>query len=294
VAKSAARSGARSKAVSSKKTSAAKALVKPKKAKPVRKLAARSKVAARKVTPVRKPPVALKKAKKPVKPVLVKSKAKVPHKPVKSVPLKKITRVKHKVVARAKAVAKPAVKPKIKPAAVKTVAKKPGKSAAAKPVIVQQKPDVHKGPNGVNGGLNGILNGKPKKNPAGLSAKELAQYAAILLQKRREIVGDMRSMEIEALGGAGSGGLSSLPVHMADMGTDNYEQEFTLGLVEKDRVLLREINHALAKIQAGTYGICEGTGVAIGRARLEFQPWAKYSIEFARQREKTGMGVRPF
>ena len=37
---------------------------------------------------------------------------------------------------------------------------------------------------------------------------------------------------------------------MADMGTDNYEQEFTLGLVETERRLLREINHALAKIPA--------------------------------------------
>ena len=54
---------------------------------------------------------------------------------------------------------------------------------------------------------------------------------------------------------------------MADMGTDNYEQEFTLGLVEKDRNLLREINSALAKIQNGTFGICEGTGKPIGKPR---------------------------
>ena len=62
---------------------------------------------------------------------------------------------------------------------------------------------------------------------------------------------------------------------MADMGTDNYEQEFTLGLVEKDRSLLREINTALAKIQNGTYGICEGTGKPISKPRLEAQPWAR-------------------
>ncbi len=288
--------------MSSKKTSpakAGKAPVKAKKAKQVPKPAARSRVAARKVTPVRKPPIASKNAKKPVKPVPFKSKAKVQAKPVKTAPAKKIAKTRPGVAARAKTAAKATSKaPAFTP-----VAKKPGKPVVAKPVTIQQKPEEHNGAGrgagrgaggGINGGMNGILNGKPKKNPAGLSAKELAQYAAILLQKRREIVGDMRSMEIEALGGAGSGGLSSLPVHMADMGTDNYEQEFTLGLVEKDRVLLREINHALAKIQAGTYGICEGTGVAIGRARLEFQPWAKYSIEFARQREKTGMGVRPF
>ena len=132
---------------------------------------------------------------------------------------------------------------------------------------------------------------KPRKNQAGLGVKELETFRTLLLEKRREILGDMRSMESEALG-SGGGGLSTLPVHMADMGTDNYEQEFTLGLVEKDRVLLREINNALAKIQNGAYGICEGNGTAIGKARLEVQPWARFSIEFARIRERNGMGIR--
>jgi RNA polymerase-binding transcription factor DksA len=61
-------------------------------------------------------------------------------------------------------------------------------------------------------------------------------------------------------------------------------------LVEKDRQLLREINAALQKIREGTYGICEGTGKPISRARLEAQPWARFSIEHARQMEK---GKRP-
>jgi RNA polymerase-binding transcription factor DksA len=73
---------------------------------------------------------------------------------------------------------------------------------------------------------------------------------------------------------------------MADMGTDNYEQEFTLGLMEKDRDLLRQINNALAKIQDGTYGTCEGTGLPISKPRLEAQPWARFSIEHARKLEQ--------
>jgi DnaK suppressor protein len=123
---------------------------------------------------------------------------------------------------------------------------------------------------------------KPKKNQAGLSVKDLEHFREMLLAKRRELVGDMSSMEREALRSTTGSNLSNLPVHMADMGTDNYEQEFTLGLVEKDRTLLREINLALAKIQDGTYGICEGTGKPISKARLEAKPWAKYSIEYAR------------
>ena len=129
-------------------------------------------------------------------------------------------------------------------------------------------------------------NGKPKKNQAGLTTKELEHFRDLLLDKRRELVGDMSHMEREALRSASGSNLSNLPMHMADMGTDNYEQEFTLGLVEKERVLLREINQALAKIQDGTYGICEGTGKPINKVRLEAQPWAKYSIEHARQMEQ--------
>jgi RNA polymerase-binding protein DksA len=129
-------------------------------------------------------------------------------------------------------------------------------------------------------------NGKPRKNQAGLNAKDLEHYRELLLLKRRELVGDMSSMEREALRSTTGTNLSNLPLHMADMGTDNYEQEFTLGLVEKDRLLLREINTALAKIMDGTYGICEGTGKPISKPRLEAQPWAKFSIEHARALEK--------
>jgi len=130
--------------------------------------------------------------------------------------------------------------------------------------------------------------GKPRKNLAGFGLRDLEHFRDLLLAKRREIVGDMSSMEREALRSSGGSNLSTLPIHMADMGTDNYEQEFTLGLVEKDRNLLREINAALGKIQNGTFGICEGTGKPIGRPRLEAQPWARFSIEHARSLERPG------
>lgn len=132
---------------------------------------------------------------------------------------------------------------------------------------------------------------KAQKNRAGLSQKDLEFFRDLLLAKRRELLGDMSSMEREALR-EGTGDLSTLPIHMADQGTDAYEQEFTLRLVEDERGLLREINNALAKIQNGTYGVCEGTGLPISKARLEAQPWAKYSIEHARALEKKQMMFR--
>lgn len=131
-------------------------------------------------------------------------------------------------------------------------------------------------------------NDKPRKNQAGLTSRELEHFRDLLLAKRREILGDMSSMEREALRTSGATNLSTLPIHMADMGTDNYEQEFTLGLVEAERKLLREINHALSKIQDGSYGICEGTNQPINKPRLEVQPWARYGIEYAKRLERGG------
>jgi DnaK suppressor protein len=165
-----------------------------------------------------------------------------------------------------------------KPAAVVQVPRVTPPAAAPKPA--KSAKSAQRAPR------EGILIPRPTpgKNSAGLSARELDQFRELLLAKRRELVGDMYSMEREALQRSGEN-LSNLPIHMADMGTDNYEQEFTLGLMEKDRQLLREINTALMKIQNGMYGICEGTGKPISKARLEVQPWAKYSIEHARKLE---------
>lgn len=192
-----------------------------------------------------------------------------------------------------------AARPAAKPAAPATkAAQTPSKSSAPAPKIVAPpakfkpaKPLVKKLPPSPPVILPTPVptDGKPRKNQAGLNSKELETYRSALLAKRRELVGDMSSMEREALRSASGSNLSNLPMHMADMGTDNYEQEFTLGLVEKDRQLLREINSALGKIQDGTYGLCEGTGKPISKARLEAQPWAKYSIEHARALEKGGI-----
>jgi len=123
-----------------------------------------------------------------------------------------------------------------------------------------------------------------KKSP--LSKSQLREFKELLLTKRRDLLGDMNGIEAEAFGKDGSGDLSNMPTHPADIGTDNYEHEFTLGLLESERTLLKEIDEALDRVQKGMFGICLGTGQAINTARLKARPWAKYSIEYARQLEK--------
>lgn len=117
--------------------------------------------------------------------------------------------------------------------------------------------------------------------------KELAEFREILIIKRAQIMGDVSSMESEALTGGVGGSLSHTPQHMADQGTDTFDQSLALDLVASQRTLLKEINDALARIDAGTYGICEMLGKAISVERLRHTPWARYCIEAARQQERT-------
>lgn len=127
-----------------------------------------------------------------------------------------------------------------------------------------------------------------------LSAAELASYRELLLRKRLELLGDVETLQDEALSKNrqdASGNLSNMPMHMADVGSDHYEQEFTLGLIESERAMLREIDEALQRIVNGTYGICAATGRPIGKARLNATPWTKYCYEYVLEQER-GRGRR--
>ena len=128
-----------------------------------------------------------------------------------------------------------------------------------------------------------------RKKKRGLANADAKHFKEILMEKRREILRNVTEFEDEALKKSrldASGDLSSMPIHMADLGTDNYEQEFALGLMDSERKLLREIDNALVRLEKKTYGICEGTGKPISKARLEAQPWARYCVKYARMLEQ--------
>lgn len=127
--------------------------------------------------------------------------------------------------------------------------------------------------------------GKKKSGNGHLTAEELAHFKSLLVSKQREILGNVRSMEAETLQKERSE-LSNMPLHMADAGSDNYEIDNTLGLMSGERNILKEIKEALDRMEKGAYGICEGNGKAIPKARLEAIPWTKYSVEYASQMEK--------
>ena len=128
-----------------------------------------------------------------------------------------------------------------------------------------------------------------RRKKRGILNANAKHFKQLLLEKRREILRNVTEFEDEALKKSrldATGDLSSMPIHMADLGTDNYEQEFALGLMDSERRLITEIDEALQRIEAGTYGICLGTGKPIPKARLEAQPWARYCVEYARMVEQ--------
>jgi DnaK suppressor protein len=128
-----------------------------------------------------------------------------------------------------------------------------------------------------------------RRKKRSMSAAEAKHFRELLLQKRREILKNVTEFEDEALRKSrldATGDLSCMPIHMADLGTDNYEQEFALGLMDSERKLLQEIDLALGRIEKKTYGICLGTGKPIPKARLEARPWARYCVEYARMLEQ--------
>jgi len=133
---------------------------------------------------------------------------------------------------------------------------------------------------------------KPRSKKTPLTKKQLEEFRCLLLEKRRTVLGDLNEMSEDVARHLGSGNISNIPTHMADIGTDNFEHEFNLGLLESEQVLLREIDQALRRIEDGTYGVCLGTGKAIPIARLRAKPWAKYTVEYARMLEQ-GRSPRP-
>jgi DnaK suppressor protein len=84
----------------------------------------------------------------------------------------------------------------------------------------------------------------------------------------------------------GAADSSSMPIHMADLGSDNFEQEFTLSLMENEEDTLMAIESALERIEDGTYGQCEECGVKIPKARLNAIPYAPLCVKCAGQLER--------
>jgi DnaK suppressor protein len=122
-----------------------------------------------------------------------------------------------------------------------------------------------------------------------MNKAELKSFKDQLLLLRSRLRGDVNQMAEATLKknrSEANGDLSSMPIHMADIGSDNFEQEFTLSLMENEGVTLEQIEASLERIEEGTYGQCEECGAKIPKTRLNAIPFATLCIRCAQQQEQ--------
>ena len=127
-----------------------------------------------------------------------------------------------------------------------------------------------------------------------LKPEELIEYKKILRLLQARLRGDVEQLQEEALSGGQGGNDQRSSNHMAEMGSDAWDLDFSMHLVENDQEVMKEISAAMKKIDDGTYGLCEGClekGIVpakarIPKARLNAIPYARNCVECERFREE--------
>lgn len=124
-----------------------------------------------------------------------------------------------------------------------------------------------------------------------MNKTEAKEFKDLLLNLRDRLRGDVNGLADAALRktrSEASGDLSSMPIHMADVGSDNFEQEFTLHLMENDEETLAQINAALERIEEGVYGVCSECEKKIPKARLQAIPFTSMCVKCAGEAQRRG------
>ena len=122
-----------------------------------------------------------------------------------------------------------------------------------------------------------------------LNKKDCKFFKELLLKKRAELTKGIEHIANDALKTSqrdATGDLSAYSLHMADMATDNYDREFSLGLAENEQKILNRINDALEKIENGTFGLCEVCEKKISKVRLKAVPYAELCVPCRQKQEK--------
>jgi DnaK suppressor protein len=129
-----------------------------------------------------------------------------------------------------------------------------------------------------------VLAGLHEEND--MTKTEMKSYERRLLALKKRMAGELTDLEQEALravGGEASGDLSNVPFHPADLGSDNFEEEMALRMMENQQEILADVLDALDRIQQGTFGRCEECGQEIPKRRLDAVPYTRYCLRHAKE-----------
>jgi DnaK suppressor protein len=116
---------------------------------------------------------------------------------------------------------------------------------------------------------------------------DMLAYKTKLHAIRSRLRGDVSTMAEVALRKNGMEGSDNggMPIHMAELGSDNFEQEFTLSLLETEEDTLTLIDDALDRIESGSFGQCVQCEGTIPKARLNAIPYTPVCIRCAEAME---------
>lgn len=126
-----------------------------------------------------------------------------------------------------------------------------------------------------------------------MTAPNLDKYRKLLdelVSETRESVADAEEQARQPTGAQGDGGLSNVPMHLGDLGTEAYLQELNSTLAESQQDLSREVHEARRRLNDGTFGICEECGQPIPEARLDVIPYTRYCVGCA---ERVDTSTKP-
>ncbi|MFN0059825.1 MAG: TraR/DksA family transcriptional regulator [Planctomycetota bacterium] len=124
--------------------------------------------------------------------------------------------------------------------------------------------------------MSGTNNNSKKSN-----SKDLDEYRDLLMERRNFLTGAIASIGKSVPAGGADGGTGD----SADMGSEAYEQDFSLSLLETESEIVQKIDDALVRIQDGNYGLCFNCEKPILKARLRAIPWTDYCVDCQRSFE---------
>ncbi len=112
-----------------------------------------------------------------------------------------------------------------------------------------------------------------------MTKKRAEQFRGVLEAMDARLRGDIQSLEDVArtgLGAEAGGNLSNAPMHLADLGTEQYMQELNATLYENEEYIRMEVQEALGRFDRDAYGLCERCGKEVLDERLELLPYTRY------------------
>lgn len=122
-----------------------------------------------------------------------------------------------------------------------------------------------------------------------LNKKELGEFKKLILKRKEETLENINHISDDTLKKSlkeASGDISGYAYHMADMATDAYDREFSLGIASNERELLYVLEDALKRIEEGIFGICEECDAIISKTRLKAIPYARFCVKCQAKMEK--------